>query len=214
MAANAHSLKPPSRLLLALELSLSELGGFVASLPLLAAATPRGDGHPVLVLPGCSPRTARRSCSRGFLNRRGIPPGQLGTRTQLRSASGHRAQTVDRVKQLADEHGRKASRAGGQPRAASTLASPPRCCPTRSASSRPLEPVQRRSAFDHCVRLYELTSGHKVDDRESHMGGAIAEPLQPVPTTAIYSRSDGICALAEPRQEKEGPITENISRSR
>ena len=50
---NAHALKPPSRLLFALELrALPELGGFLASLPALTALAPRGDGHSVLVLPG------------------------------------------------------------------------------------------------------------------------------------------------------------------
>ena len=33
-------------------------------------------------------------------------------------------------------------------------------------------------------KLYEFTSGHKVDDRERHMGGAISES-PPVPSTAI-----------------------------
>ena len=45
-------LKPPSLLLLALELRvISELHAFFAAYPLLRRA-PRGDGHPVLVLPG------------------------------------------------------------------------------------------------------------------------------------------------------------------
>jgi len=57
-------------------------------------------------------------------------------------------------------------------------------------------------------RLYEFTSGHKVDDRDMHMGGTISAP-PPVPTTAIFSRSDGVCAWQNCR-EVETDIVENI----
>ena len=51
-SAAATAVQPPSRLLMALELrALHELGAFFGALPLLNLA-PRGDGHPVLVLPG------------------------------------------------------------------------------------------------------------------------------------------------------------------
>ena len=55
-------------------------------------------------------------------------------------------------------------------------------------------------------RLYELVAGHKIGAPEIH------EPLRappPVPTTSIFSRTDGVvawpCCV-----EKEGPHTENI----
>ncbi|HKY67956.1 MAG TPA: hypothetical protein VJM49_16360, partial [Acidimicrobiales bacterium] len=52
-AAGSESLRRPSRLLLAAEgpRALGELVWLQAARPLLARA-PRGDGHPVLVLPG------------------------------------------------------------------------------------------------------------------------------------------------------------------
>jgi hypothetical protein len=52
MSASAHALRPPSKTLMLLEgRALHEFGAFLAALPLLSLA-PRGDGHPVLVLPG------------------------------------------------------------------------------------------------------------------------------------------------------------------
>jgi pimeloyl-ACP methyl ester carboxylesterase len=42
-------------------------------------------------------------------------------------------------------------------------------------------------------RVYEFASGQRVDDRDNHIAGALADP-PPVPTTSIFSRSDGICA--------------------
>src|SRR5260370_7214528 len=52
MSATAQTLRPPSRALMLLEgRAIHELGAFLGALPLLSLA-PRGDGHPVLVLPG------------------------------------------------------------------------------------------------------------------------------------------------------------------
>ena len=52
MSATAQTLRPPSRTLMFLEgRAIHEFGAFVGALPLLSLA-PRGDGHPVLVLPG------------------------------------------------------------------------------------------------------------------------------------------------------------------
>lgn len=69
--AQAESLRPPSRFLFALELrALPELGGFLASLPLLTALTPRGDGHPVLVLPGLVTSDRSTIALRNFLRAR------------------------------------------------------------------------------------------------------------------------------------------------
>ena len=66
MAAAAQSLAPPSKLLVLLEgRALSELGAFLGALPLLSLA-PRGDGHPVLVLPGLMASDASTRPLRGF----------------------------------------------------------------------------------------------------------------------------------------------------
>ncbi len=52
MSVAAQTLRPPSRTLMFLEgRAIHELGAFLGALPLLSLA-PKGDGHPVLVLPG------------------------------------------------------------------------------------------------------------------------------------------------------------------
>ena len=52
MSVATQTLRPPSRTLMFLEgRAISELGAFLGALPLLSLA-PKGDGHPVLVLPG------------------------------------------------------------------------------------------------------------------------------------------------------------------
>jgi hypothetical protein len=59
-AAGSQRVRRPSRLLLAAEVprALGELALLQAARPLLAGA-PRGDGHPVLVLPGLAADDAR-----------------------------------------------------------------------------------------------------------------------------------------------------------
>ena len=57
-------------------------------------------------------------------------------------------------------------------------------------------------------RVYELASGQKVEDRDSHIAGPLAE-APPVPTTSIFSRSDGICAWQTCLNEESEQV-ENI----
>ena len=71
MSAAAQTLSPPSRTLMFMEgRALSELGAFLGALPLLSLA-PRGDGHPVLVLPGLVASDVSTRPLRAFLKGRG-----------------------------------------------------------------------------------------------------------------------------------------------
>jgi hypothetical protein len=53
-----------------------------------------------------------------------------------------------------------------------------------------------------------MASGQRVDERDEHTAGAIAQP-PPVPTTSIFSRSDGICAWQTCVNEERAEV-ENI----
>src|SRR5436190_21150748 len=71
MSVATQSLRPPSRALMFLEgRALSELGAFLGALPLLSLAL-RGDGHPVLVLPGFVASDVSTRPLRAFLKTRG-----------------------------------------------------------------------------------------------------------------------------------------------
>lgn len=56
-------------------------------------------------------------------------------------------------------------------------------------------------------RVYEMASGSKVDDQDLFSAGLAEAP--PLPTTSIFSRTDGICAWQNCLNE-EGPEAENI----
>jgi hypothetical protein len=209
MTAQPHAMKPPSRLLFALELrSLPELGGFVASLPLLTALAPRGDGHPVLVLPGLVTSDRSTAPLRSFLKGRGYPTYGWNLGRNYGPLPGIENKMLDRVKELADKHGSKVSIVGWSlggiyaRQLAKMLPDEVRTVLTLGS------PFNGDPRSTNAWRLYEFTSGHKVDDRERHMGGAISDS-PPVPTTAIYSRSDGICAW-QTCVENDLPHTESI----
>jgi pimeloyl-ACP methyl ester carboxylesterase len=193
MARTAEATKPPSLGLLLLEgRAIPELGAFVAALPLLAMA-PRGDGHPVLVLPGLVASDTSTRPLRAYLKNRGYAAYGWDLGRNFGPLPGVEKRMVERVKELHEQHGQKVSLVGwslggiyarqlakmvhGNVRSVITLGSP----------------FGGHPRATNAWRLYEFTSGHKVDDRERHMGGNIASP-PPVPTTAIFSRTDGVCA--------------------
>ena len=71
---SATTVTPPSRLLLLLEgRAVPELFGFAAALPTLSALAPRGDGQPVLVLPGLTAGDRSTIALRRFLRSKGYP---------------------------------------------------------------------------------------------------------------------------------------------
>ena len=115
---------------------------------------------------------------------------------------------LGRVKELADRHGGKISIVGwslGGIYARQLAKMLPDHVRTVITLGSPFNGDPRAT---NAWRLYEFASGHKVADRQNHMGGAISES-PPVPTTAIYSRSDGICAW-QTCLENDLPHTESI----
>src|SRR2546428_351712 len=112
MSVAANSLRPPSRALMFLEgRALSELGAFVGALPLLSLA-PRGDGHPVLVLPGLVASDTSTRPLRAFLKTRGyaVSGWRQGRNLGLREGVQHAM--VDLVHELHDTYGQKVSLVG------------------------------------------------------------------------------------------------------
>jgi pimeloyl-ACP methyl ester carboxylesterase len=194
---------PPSPALLALEgRAWLEFAALVPALPLLARA-PRGDGHPVLVLPGWLASDRSTWALRRFLRDRGyhVHGWRLGRNL------GPNADTVAglarRFATLRERHGKKLSLIGwslggiyarelgrrfpGEVRQVITLASPFRAPSATSVS-----------------RFYRARRSEARPDLRQRLG----EPL-PVPSTSLYSRSDGVVAWRSCIQD-EGPLAENI----
>src|SRR3954468_8694928 len=112
MSVAAQTLSPPSRTLMFLEgRAISELGAFLGALPLLSLA-PRGDGHPVLVLPGLVASDTSTRPPRSFLKSRGYAVSGWRQGRNLGLRHGVQNAMVDLVHELNDTHGRKVSLVG------------------------------------------------------------------------------------------------------
>ncbi len=208
MSATAQTLRPPSRTLMMLEgRAVSEFGAFLAALPLLSLA-PRGDGHPVLVLPGLVASDTSTRPLRDFLKSRGyaVSGWRQGRNYGLRP--GVQEGMLDLVRELSDTHRRKVSLVGWSLGGlyARQLA---KMMPDRVRSVITLgSPFAGNPKSTNAWRVYEYASGRSSQDDGSDFGGHISR-TPPVPTTAIFSRTDGVCAW-QGCMEKPATFAENI----
>src|SRR3954470_5442557 len=185
MTATAQTLSPPSRTLMFLEgRAIHEFGAFLGALPLLSLA-PRGDGHPVLVLPGLVASDGSTRALRSFLSGKGyaVSGWRQGRNYGLREGVQHAM--VDLVQELSDRHGRKISLVGWSLGGlyARQLA---KMMPDRVRQVITLgSPFAGSPKATNAWRVYEMARGRRADEEDDRFGGALSE-TPPVPTTAIY----------------------------
>lgn len=197
---------PPSRVLQLLELRAgAEFASALALLPLLRRA-PRGDGHPVLVLPGLLAGDATTRPLRAFLADRGYRVHGWGLGRNLGLRPGLEARLIARLRELHRETGRRVSLVGwslGGVFAREVANAAPQAVRGVVTLGSPLRGSPKST---HAWRIYEWASGQRVDDP------ALRRPKEtppPVPTTSIYSRSDGVVAW-RCSVERAGPQSESI----
>ena len=199
MAAVPSPPRAPNPMLLALEGRAPwELGASLAAWPVLRRA-PRGDGHAVIVFPGLATTDASMWPLRTFLAERGWTPHGWEQRFNLGPRHGVIERCLERVRALRRQSGRKVSLVGwslggvyareiakllpGHVRSVVTIASP----------------FTGNPKANNVWRFYEMASGHRLDadERFAHLRAA-----PPVPTTSVFSRSDGVVAWRCCLQEK------------
>ncbi len=162
----------------------------IAMLPLWGAA-PRGDGHPVLVLPGLAAGDASTALMRRFLKSRGFAPSGWGQGLNLGLREGVIERAHERLRQLYLEHGRPVSLVGwslGGLYARELAKHSPDMARLVITLGSPFSGHPRET---NAWRLYEFASGHKLDWHDFH--GPLRAP-PPTPTTSIWSPTDGIVA--------------------
>ena len=208
MSVAAERLRPPSKTLMFLEgRAISELGAFLGALPLLSLA-PRGDGHPVLVLPGLVASDASTRPLRSFLKNRGYAASGWRQGRNLGLRPGVQHAMTDLVKELNDADGRKVSLIGWSLGGlyARQLA---KMMPQRVRQVITLgSPFAAGPKATNAWRVYEMASGRSADQEDARFGGSLSG-TPPVPTTAIFSRTDGICAW-QGCMEKTSATSESI----
>jgi hypothetical protein len=194
MPATAQTLRAPSKTLMFLEgRAIGEFGAFLGALPLLSMA-PKGDGHPVVVFPGLVASDTSTRPLRDFLRTRGYAVSGWGQGRNLGLRHGVRDALIDIVQEANDQHGRKVSLVGWSLGGlyARQLA---KMMPERVRSVITLgSPFASNPRSTNAWRIYEMASGQRADDSADERFGGTLSQTPPVPTTAIFSRTDGICA--------------------
>ncbi len=203
----SDTLQAPGPWLLMLEARAPwELAALVAVSPWLHRL-PAGDGHPVLVLPGLGASDFSTTAVRTFLQRQGYTaygwgqgsnlgprPGVLeGCRARLDALQRRHRQPVSLVGwSLGGIYARElAKEASAQVRCVITLGTP----------------FTGHPRATNAWRFYEWVSGQHTHDEQ--LLAEVRRP-PPVPTTSIYSRTDGIVAWECCINPPSHPHTENI----
>jgi pimeloyl-ACP methyl ester carboxylesterase len=157
--------------------------------PLLMRA-PKGDGHPVLTLPGFLASDLSMAPMRRYLRELGYDAYAWKMGRNIGGVSRLRAALRDRLVEIHENCGRKVSvvgwSLGGVYARDLALQAPDlvRCVVTLGS------PFANDVRATNATRLYEVLSGETVGE-DSELRQAIAGDL-PVPATSIYSRTDGV----------------------
>lgn len=206
-------IRPPSALLALTELprALAEWGSLAVSAGALMATAPRGDGHPVLVLPGFMTSDNSTRVLRRFLRLLGYDAHSwnLGRNLGPRAIGREGEHLVARLREIHEATGQKVSLVGwslGGVMARLLARRAPDAIRSVVTLGSPFAGSPRSS---NVWRLYEMMSGSKIDD--AHTRSLMAEVAAPpsMPCSAIYSKADGVVAWQTCR-EVESPMAENI----
>ena len=194
----------PLRLALEARAPLEHGAMFVAQ-PLLSMA-PKGDGHPVLVLPLMFGNDLSMLPLRSFIAGRGYAASAWEQGLNLGPRAGVFDGSLARLRELRREHGRPVSLVGwslgGLFARALALASPDdvRCVISIAT------PITSDPSPEKMWRMYERFTGDSMG-LPDHVTG-LDQPLS-VPATSIFSRSDGIVPW-QGSIERSGPQSESI----
>ena len=199
-------IRAPSALLLALEGRAPwEFAASIAATPLLRRL-PRGDGHRVLVLPGLAANDLTTLPMRTFLKDRGYDALPWEQGLNLGPRPGVLEALRERVKALHAVDGARTSLVGWSlggvyaRELAKEMPEAIRCVVTLGS------PFSGPPTATNAYWLFERVSGHPHPD--ARMLAALRE-APTVPTTSIYSRTDGVVAW-QCSLNPAGPLTENI----
>jgi pimeloyl-ACP methyl ester carboxylesterase len=202
-------LPPPGLSLLALELRAPwEFGAVLPAWPVLQRA-PLGDGHPVIVFPGLTAGDATTLPLRRYLDSRNYQTSGWGQGLNLGPREGVLEAAKRQLRETAQSTGMPVSLVGWSlggiyaRELAKEMPDLVRCVVTLGT------PFAGPHTSTNAWRIYQFASGRSIE-RETESYNLPEAP--PVPTTSIFSRSDGVVAWRGSIQAPadHNPHTENI----
>jgi hypothetical protein len=195
MATRIDEVAPPSKLTLAAELprAIWSITSHAFSRRMLAAA-PKGDGRPVLAIPGLFVSDRSNFIMRRYLNALGYRAygWGLGHNFSLRTIGPDGEKLRDRILVIAEEASAPVTligvSLGGIMARFAAQRWPEHVREVITVAS----PFAGSPRATNLWRTYQMLTGERVDDpRQQALLGEAAAPLS-VPTTAIWSRDDGL----------------------
>lgn len=205
-------IEAPSKLLALSELprALAELGSLPWFAPMLLNA-PRGDGHPVLVLPGFVTTDASTTLLRRYLELLGYEPyaWELGRNLGPKAIGRQGEKLIERLDTIFAETGRKVSIVGwslGGVMARQVARRRPDKVRQVISLGSPFAGDPRASTV---WKAYEALTGQRIGDKDTQAQLKESATTPPVPSTAIYTKADGIVAWQN-CCEPQDAATDNI----
>ncbi|GGO80179.1 alpha/beta hydrolase [Marinobacterium nitratireducens] len=190
-----------------------EIAGLLLSLPLLPN-TPRGDGHPVLVLPGLTAGDEGTFLLRQYLASLGYSCHAWHMGRNIGPLAGNQDRLTSRVRLLAEQYQQPVSLIGwsmGGLFARYVAHEVPEL--VRSVTSLG-SPINLHEEADNIATLVaRMGSNIALEDYTSLVNEKSWHHWRttpPVPTTAIYSRSDGACYWSTTRDPLQHDRAENV----
>ncbi|GAB5380891.1 MAG: alpha/beta hydrolase [Aliiglaciecola sp.] len=213
--AHIKSNRPKIRHLLSEGRALFEFGTTSMLMPLLLQA-PRGDDHPVIVIPGFLASDISTKPLRSFLKLKGYQPSgwNLGRNLGTHIVGGKHIvsdKLINQVIKAHVKHDRKVSIVGwslGGILAREIARAIPDCVRQVISLGSPFNGPQGSAPV--ASKMFELINGD-LSKREPHAVAKIIPPPQ-VPCTAIFSRSDGVAhwKACKNHDEHLHELSENI----
>lgn len=186
--------------------SLFELNSFYALRPLMKRL-PKGDGHPVIAFPGFVASDRSTKPMRNLLRDLGYSTYGWGLGRNLKFNPQREDEMAELLHKVHQRYGQKVSligwSLGGVFAREIAKANPDAVRNVITLGS----PISGDMDHTNATRLYEYLNGEPSAEMKARMAKLSEAP--PVPTTSIYSKTDGIVSWQGSLQ-KAGGQTENI----
>ena len=193
MSSNRSALRAPSKLLLALEIrALFEIWMLLVAQPIIRFA-PKGDGHPVIVFPGFSAGDWATVLLRKFLKGRGYAVHGWNLGFNKGYYVGIEDKLRKRLSEIYHRYDQKVTLIGwslGGLYARELAHAMPETVRSVVTLASPFNNVSEGIGIS---KLYEFVSGQKINQISPKRIQLLKTP-PPVPSTSIYSHSDGVVA--------------------